>query len=216
MNIITGRKFKPVIILSCCLFITITNCDRITFRKRSVLGSNLETRQNFTKQLIKSESNPSPPISAVSKPDSSHSNLQASKTNVENIAQNSSNNVTSKIPNGNSSVKVNSGANNNAISTTITPPKVSSNAALPSLNTGALWRGVSVFLGLSVIVIAYIIFRCARLSKNRTQMVRKYGILAHRQDVEMRPLPLDDEDEDDTTVFDASEVAVHDKQRRNI
>lgn len=35
-------------------------------------------------------------------------------------------------------------------------------------------------------------------------MVRKYGILANKQDIEMRPLPLDEEDDDDNVVFDAS------------
>ena len=40
-------------------------------------------------------------------------------------------------------------------------------------------------------------------------MIRKYGVLTHRQDVEMRPLPLDEEDDDDTTVFDASNVSTH-------
>jgi hypothetical protein len=38
-------------------------------------------------------------------------------------------------------------------------------------------------------------------------MVRKYGVLAHRQDVEMRPLPLDEDDDDDTIVFDASNIS---------
>lgn len=38
-------------------------------------------------------------------------------------------------------------------------------------------------------------------------MVRKYGILANKQDIEMRPLPLDEEDDDDNIVFDASGLA---------
>ena len=40
-------------------------------------------------------------------------------------------------------------------------------------------------------------------------MIRKYGVLTHRQDVEMRPLPLDEDDEDDTTIFDARNVPIH-------
>lgn len=32
-------------------------------------------------------------------------------------------------------------------------------------------------------------------------MVQKYGVRANRSDIEMRPLPLDDE-EDDDTVFE--------------
>lgn len=46
-------------------------------------------------------------------------------------------------------------------------------------------------------------------------MVRKYGVLAHRQDVEMRPLPLDEDDEDDTTIFDASNISVHGLQSQH-
>ena len=76
-----------------------------------------------------------------------------------------------------------------------------------SLNSGALLRGFFVFVGLSVIALAYMLFRSFRLNKNPTQMVRKYGILAHKQDIEMRPLPLDEEDDDDTTVFDVSGLA---------
>ncbi|OXU17968.1 hypothetical protein TSAR_008840 [Trichomalopsis sarcophagae] len=80
---------------------------------------------------------------------------------------------------------------------------------LSSMNSGALMRGVFVILGLSVLVMAYMVFRSFRLNKSRAQMVRKYGVLAHRQDVEMRPLPLDEDDEDDTTVFDASNISSH-------
>ncbi|XP_043248876.1 membrane protein FAM174B-like [Colletes gigas] len=85
-----------------------------------------------------------------------------------------------------------------------------------TLNAGALKRGLYVFGVLSVLVMAYIVFRSLRLSKTRAQMVRKYGILAHRQDVEMRPLPLDEEDDEDTTVFDASNVLANNVQRQNL
>lgn len=47
-------------------------------------------------------------------------------------------------------------------------------------------------------------------------MVRKYGVLAHRQDVEMRPLPLDEEDDEDTTVFDVSNVLTNNVQHQNL
>lgn len=85
-----------------------------------------------------------------------------------------------------------------------------------SLNAGALKRGFYVFVGLSVLVLAYIVFRSFRLNKTRAQMVRKYGVLAHRQDVEMRPLPLDEEDDEDTTVFDASNVLTNNVQHQNL
>lgn len=43
-----------------------------------------------------------------------------------------------------------------------------------------------------------------RLNKksNSPKVVRKYGIKANRSDMEMRPLPLDEDDEEDTVVFD--------------
>lgn len=47
-------------------------------------------------------------------------------------------------------------------------------------------------------------------------MVRKYGVLTHRQDVEMRPLPLSEEDDEDTTVFDASNVLTNNVQHQNL
>lgn len=78
-----------------------------------------------------------------------------------------------------------------------------------TFNAGALVRGFLVFVGLSVLVMAYIVFRSFRLSKTRAQLVRKYGVLTHRQDVEMRPLPLEEEDDEDTTVFDASNVVTN-------
>lgn len=83
-----------------------------------------------------------------------------------------------------------------------------------TFNTGALVRGFLVFVGLSILVMAYIVFRSFRLSKTRAQLVRKYGVLTHRQDVEMRPLPLEDEDDEDTTVFDASNVVTANVQHQ--
>ncbi|XP_050458529.1 membrane protein FAM174B-like isoform X2 [Cataglyphis hispanica] len=84
-----------------------------------------------------------------------------------------------------------------------------------TFNTGALVRGFLVFVGLSILVMAYIVFRSFRLSKTRAQLVRKYGVLTHRQDVEMRPLPLEEEDDEDTTVFDASNVVTTNIQHQN-
>ncbi|XP_063988991.1 uncharacterized protein LOC135168578 [Diachasmimorpha longicaudata] len=83
-------------------------------------------------------------------------------------------------------------------------PTVIPLAHIPSLNPGALKRAFYVFAGLSIIVLAYLMIRSFGFKKNPAQMVRKYGVLAHKQDIEMRPLPLDEDDEDDTTVFDIS------------
>jgi len=91
-----------------------------------------------------------------------------------------------------------------------------------SFNTGALVRGFLVFVGLSILVIydryqfnGFCIALIGRLSKTRAQLVRKYGVLTHRQDVEMRPLPLEEEDDEDTTVFDASNVVTINAQHQN-
>ncbi|XP_058790199.1 uncharacterized protein LOC131663683 [Phymastichus coffea] len=107
---------------------------------------------------------------------------------------------------------------NESSKTAITPVStapINNETHRPSVNTGALWRGILVIIGLSVLAVAYLVFRNFRLSKTRAQMVRKYGVLAHRQDVEMRPLPLDEDDEDDTTVFDASNIPVHGLQSQH-
>ncbi|XP_049963540.1 membrane protein FAM174A-like [Schistocerca serialis cubense] len=71
-----------------------------------------------------------------------------------------------------------------------------------NLNSGALLRGFSVFVGLSAIVVIYIVIRAISMRRKKTT-VRKYGILTNREDVEMTPLGAED-DEEDTTLFDVS------------
>ena len=105
---------------------------------------------------------------------------------------------------------------NKTVHTTEPRKEHTADGHVTALTTGALKRGIYVFIGLSVIIMAYIVFRSFRLSKTRAQMVRKYGVLAHRQDVEMRPLPLDEEDDEDTTVFDASNVLANNVQHQNL
>ncbi|XP_012262611.1 uncharacterized protein LOC105689853 [Athalia rosae] len=219
MNRVTGRKMKPALIIWCCLCITITNCDRNFITKRSVLGANpIEKPVAAQPEAVRSPDNRDPikHDSDLASTQEQHKNHDKSSENTLNKSkENDVDNLTIKNSGNDKGV---SNVKNSITTSTSTPvlPKLPSNTSIQSVNTGALLRGVSVFFGLSIIVMAYIIFRCMRLNKNRTQMVRKYGILAHRQDVEMRPLPLDDDEEDDTTVFDASEVvAVHNEQRRS-
>lgn len=71
-----------------------------------------------------------------------------------------------------------------------------------NLNSGALLRGFSVFVGLSAIVVIYIVIRAISMRRKKTT-IRKYGILTNREDVEMTPLGAED-DEEDTTLFDVS------------
>jgi len=70
------------------------------------------------------------------------------------------------------------------------------------IQSGALLRGFYVFLGLSALTMIYFLFRSYRLrhGSQPSTTVRKYGITARRSDMEMRPLELDDEDDD--TLFE--------------
>nr|XP_022903902.1 membrane protein FAM174-like [Onthophagus taurus] len=74
---------------------------------------------------------------------------------------------------------------------------------LPALNEPALHRLFYVLLGLSTVTVCYVAMKMYRVRKGVTRPthVRKYGVLAQRSDIEMEPLHLDD-DEDDDTVFD--------------
>ncbi|XP_017776327.1 PREDICTED: uncharacterized protein LOC108562478 [Nicrophorus vespilloides] len=75
------------------------------------------------------------------------------------------------------------------------------------LQSGALLRAFYVVLGVTIILLSYIGFRMFRLRKGTKPpvMVKKYGILTNRSDVEMVPLPLS-EDEDDDTIFEINNV----------
>lgn len=69
-----------------------------------------------------------------------------------------------------------------------------------NIGTGAVIRGFYVFVGLGAIVVMYIVVRTIRLKRKKTT-VRKYGVLANREDVEMTPLGAED-DEEESTLFD--------------
>ncbi|XP_034246812.1 membrane protein FAM174A-like [Thrips palmi] len=69
------------------------------------------------------------------------------------------------------------------------------------LNPEALMRGFYVFVGLSIIVMAYIAWKS--FGKRPTQ-IHRYGVVGNRDDLEMAPLDSDDGDDDDTTHFDIS------------
>lgn len=75
------------------------------------------------------------------------------------------------------------------------------------MQSGALQRGFYVLLGGTLLLLLFLGFRMYRLQKGGNKpnvMVRKYGVLTNRRDVEMLPLPLDEDDEDDT-VFEVHE-----------
>ncbi|XP_044265556.1 uncharacterized protein LOC123011913 isoform X2 [Tribolium madens] len=70
------------------------------------------------------------------------------------------------------------------------------------MESGALLRGVSVIVILTALVIVYMALKtyCGKKSKQPV-MVSKYGVRTRRSDIEMTPLPLD-EDEEDETLFE--------------
>lgn len=70
------------------------------------------------------------------------------------------------------------------------------------ISTGAFIRAFYVFVGVGAIVVMYIVVRTVRLRRKKST-VRKYGILASREDVEMTPLGAEDEEED-MTLFEMS------------
>ncbi|KAF5291340.1 hypothetical protein FQA39_LY03491 [Lamprigera yunnana] len=72
------------------------------------------------------------------------------------------------------------------------------------LQSGALLRGFYVFLGLSVLTVFYFVYRSYRLrhGSQPSTTVKKYGVTARRSDLEMRPLELDDDDDD--TLFEVN------------
>uniref|UniRef100_A0A1B6KF46 Uncharacterized protein n=1 Tax=Graphocephala atropunctata TaxID=36148 RepID=A0A1B6KF46_9HEMI len=70
------------------------------------------------------------------------------------------------------------------------------------LNPNAITTGFYILAGLSSLIIVYFIFKAIRL-RRRNYKVRRYGVIASREDVEMTPLENEDDDED-STVFDIS------------
>ncbi|CAH0551675.1 unnamed protein product [Brassicogethes aeneus] len=76
------------------------------------------------------------------------------------------------------------------------------------LEAGAVVRGVWVFVGISVLFIMYMAFQTYKKRNHRPVIVKKYGIKTRRTDVEMEPLPLD-EDDDDETLFDLGSLRTH-------
>ncbi|KAJ8935019.1 hypothetical protein NQ314_013044, partial [Rhamnusium bicolor] len=66
-------------------------------------------------------------------------------------------------------------------------------------------RGVFVFAGITLLFIMYLTFKTYRKRNKKNVLIKKYGVKTRRTDVEMEPLPLDD-DEEDETVFDLGKM----------
>ncbi|KAI4496041.1 hypothetical protein M0802_008081 [Mischocyttarus mexicanus] len=203
------QRMKFDIFLSIFLLGQIAVCSG-TFRERKSTGHELVEKKTLSKETNVQHSEE--PSSSLSSASSSSSSSPPKKVIDDGKKLKSDDNkpptdITSKLPPEVSDV---------TIKTTLTSKEHTEEGHQTSLNSGALLRGFYVFIGLSILVMAYIVFRNLRLSKTRAQMIRKYGILAHRQDVEMRPLPLEEEDDEDTTVFDASNVLTNNAQHLNL
>ncbi|XP_023018739.1 uncharacterized protein [Leptinotarsa decemlineata] len=69
-----------------------------------------------------------------------------------------------------------------------------------NIESGAVMRGVLVFVGIGMLFLVYV--GCKTYRRKPNVKVRKYGVRTRRSDVEMTPLPLLNEDEEDETVFD--------------
>ncbi|KAJ8983105.1 hypothetical protein NQ317_001848 [Molorchus minor] len=78
-------------------------------------------------------------------------------------------------------------------------PNIKTNSDI--IESGALMRGVFVFVGIAMLFMIYLIFKTYRKSHKKQVNVKKYGVRARRTDTEMEPLHLDD-DEEDETVFE--------------
>lgn len=167
-------------------------------------------------QPVKSQSNNSShsqsssvqsgPLSGVSQDKSSDTSLSrngAIASEVELKSRNSSNPdcgakpcvSDTKAPSSNASVPLPNEAES------VVHPSDEGDDLSKKLNPEALMRGFYVFVGLSIIVMAYIAWKSFG---KRPTTIHRYGVVGHRDDLEMAPLDSDDGDDDDTTHFDIS------------
>lgn len=72
-----------------------------------------------------------------------------------------------------------------------------------NFNSTTAVTGFYVFACLSAVIVVYFVVKAIRLRRRKSK-IRRYGIIASREDVEMTPLGDEDEDED-STVFDINE-----------
>lgn len=69
---------------------------------------------------------------------------------------------------------------------------------------GVVMRAFCVIAGVMVVIVVFFIVRTVRSRRKRTK-TRKYGIIATRStEQEMEPLGHEDDDEEETTLFDAN------------
>ncbi|XP_057659642.1 uncharacterized protein LOC130895966 [Diorhabda carinulata] len=128
-------------------------------------------------------------------------NLIGELVQIETFAQvhsnsNITNNSSSKNTVAQNAQHVNENNNIDDKQKNLLPDNESNNSDVES---GAVIRGILVFVGIGLIFIVYI--ACKTYRRNKMPIIKKYGVRGRKSDVEMKPLPLDD-DEDDETVFD--------------
>lgn len=143
-------------------------------------------------------------------------NVQDNSHDVQNKGNNVENNVQNNIENNGKSVELNTngtvknkGSEDGGVKiknlNTTHVHGFDKNSEEDPTGSGAALRLFYVMLGLSVLCLMYFVIKSYRLRKgsqpSASQQIRKYGVMARRGDVEMLPLPLEEE-EDDDTVFD--------------
>ncbi|XP_018576938.1 uncharacterized protein LOC108915403 [Anoplophora glabripennis] len=153
-----------------------------------------------------------------------HANLMGAEENTKRQEEASEIHITSKktIKMGkkdvqnthlvNNEKKVDDKKTKNVSNNTVTTPNVLVNnaniktGANAEIESGAVMRGIFVFVGITMICIMYIGFKTYfRKGNKKSPLIKKYGVKTRRSDIEMEPLPLD-EDEEDETVFDLGNV----------
>ncbi|KAK9876158.1 hypothetical protein WA026_011274 [Henosepilachna vigintioctopunctata] len=70
--------------------------------------------------------------------------------------------------------------------------------------SGLLTKGMMLLLIVSLFFIMFVAYKTYR-RKSRYARIKKYGVRLTRGNVEMRPLPLDNDDEDET-IFDLKNI----------
>lgn len=105
----------------------------------------------------------------------------------------------------------------------MTPPRVKEPVTTPAVNNtrrnstttlfgianmeqtnGVVLRAFYVIVGVMMIILVYFVVRIVR-SRYRRSKTRRYGIIAtHSAELEMQPLDRADDEEEETTLFEAS------------
>ncbi|XP_015221295.1 membrane protein FAM174 isoform X2 [Lepisosteus oculatus] len=99
------------------------------------------------------------------------------------------------------SVGVREGKNNSTGDFQSTSRTVAAELAANDSRPMSIQRALYVLVAVSALVIVYFVIRTVKMKKNRK--TRRYGVLDTNLAMEMTPLEQDEDEDDDTTLFDA-------------